>query len=94
MTVQVRENAGLARYEALVDGEVAGFAEYHDRAGRRVFTHTEVDPAHEGQGVGGALAREALDDMRRRGMAVVPLCPFFRSWIDRHPDYADLVAAS
>ena len=52
----------------------------------------EVDDAFEGQGVGSALARTALDDVRASGRSAVPKCPFIRGWIDKHPDYADLVA--
>ena len=57
------------------------------------FTHTEVDPEFEGQGVGSALARYALDQAREAGLRVRPLCPFIARWIRRHPDYADLVVA-
>jgi predicted GNAT family acetyltransferase len=53
--------------------------------------HTEIDPAFEGKGLGSALAAGALDAERALGEPVVPLCPFIRSYIDRHPDYADLV---
>lgn len=82
-----------SRYEARVGGELAGFAAYVLREGRIVFTHTEVDDAFAGHGVGSALARGALDDVRRAGeRRVVPLCPFIKGWIDKHPDYADLVA--
>jgi predicted GNAT family acetyltransferase len=91
--VQTTDNAEQQRYEARVDGELAGFAEYRVRGDRVVFTHTEVDDAYEGQGVGSALARSALDDVRATGRNAVPLCPFIRDWIDKHPDYADLVAA-
>jgi predicted GNAT family acetyltransferase len=77
------------RYEARVDGELAGVAEYRDRRDQRVFLHTEV--TLEGRGVGGALARGALDDVRARGMRAVPKCPFIAAWIRRHPDYLDLV---
>ena len=56
-----------------------------------MFTHTEVDDRFEGQGVGSALARFALDDVRAEGTRrVVPRCPFIKGWIDKHPDYADL----
>ena len=80
------------RYEAHVDGALAGFAEYVVAGKRFVFTHTEVDEAYEGQGVGGALARFALDDVRGRdGIEVVPVCPFIAGWIKRHPAYAPLV---
>jgi predicted GNAT family acetyltransferase len=81
------------RYEIRVDGETAGYAEYHRRGGSSTisFTHTVVDDAHAGQGLAGRLARAALDDARARGLAVLPFCPFVRSWIAKHPDYVDLV---
>ena len=60
--------------------------------GRITFVHTEVDDAYAGQGLGGKLARAALDDVRARGLAVRPDCPFIKGWIAKHPDYADLVA--
>lgn len=86
--------ADRQRYEATLDGRAAGFAAYEDGPdGVRVLTHTEVDPASEGRGVGGDLARAALDDIRGRGWRVDPQCPFVAGWIDRHPDYADLVAS-
>ena len=87
----VRDNPDQHRYEIVVDGEVAGIAVYHQRGGRAIFVHTEIDPAYEGQGLGGQLARGALDDVRNRGLAVVPLCPFIAGWIDKHEDYRDLV---
>jgi predicted GNAT family acetyltransferase len=77
------------RYEATVDGEPAGVVEYRDRRDQRILLHTNV--TLEGRGVGGALARSALDDIRARGMRALPKCPFFAAWIRRHPDYADLV---
>ena len=80
------------RYEARVDGELAGFAQYRLSEGLITFTHTEVDDAFEGRGVGGQLARAALDDARSRGLTVRPACSFIRSWIERHEDYQDLVA--
>ncbi len=83
------------RYVAEVDGELAGSA-YFTRHGDVVeFTHTEVDDAFEGRGVGSSLARAALDDVRERGgLRVRPSCPFIASWIDKHPDYADLLETS
>jgi hypothetical protein len=59
-----------------------------------VFTHTEVDPDAGQDGLGSTLVRAALDDVRIKGASIVPLCPFVRGWIDRHQDYADLVATS
>jgi uncharacterized protein len=92
--VQVKDNPAGHRYEAWVEGSLAGFAAYRLRgSGVIVFTHTEVDPAHEGQGIGGELARGALDDVRARGeRRVVALCPFIGAWVGRHPDYQDLLA--
>lgn len=88
--VEVSNNTELSRYEAHIEGELAGFAEYHLRSSSIVFTHTEV--AVEGQGVGSALVRESLDQIRAAGVYdVIPQCPFYRSWLEKHPDYADLV---
>jgi len=89
--VRISLNADKARYEALMGSEVAGFAEYQLAADLIVFTHTEVDPAYEGQGVGSALARAALDDVRGTGRKVLPLCPFIKGWIAHHREYEDLV---
>jgi predicted GNAT family acetyltransferase len=92
--ISVADNPDQQRYEAMVDGTVAGFAEYEVKDGHVVFTHTEVDPAFEGQGVGSTLAREALDDVRAKGEHdVVALGPFIAAWIERHPAYQDLLAA-
>ncbi|WP_298889839.1 GNAT family N-acetyltransferase [uncultured Serinicoccus sp.] len=90
--VQVTRNDDLTRYEAHLDGALVGFAEYQLTDILVVFTHTEVERAAEGQGVGSALARWALDDVRDQGTRrVLPICPFIKAWIDRHPDYADLL---
>jgi predicted GNAT family acetyltransferase len=89
--VTVRENAGLGRYEACDDaGVVAGFAEYRDTDGVRVFTHTEVDDAFEGHGVGSTLAEAALDDVRERGLKLRSTCHFISGYVEKHPEYADL----
>ena len=92
MDVTVKDN-GQDRYEALTaDGEVLGFAAYEREGDRIVFPHTVVDPAHQDQGVGSALATAALDDARARGLAVVPACAFFAAFLDDHEEYADLLA--
>ena len=89
--VQTSKNEAENRYEAWVDGELAGAAYYELDEKRIVFTHTEVDDRFEGHGVGSTLARFALDDVRADGTRrVVPRCPFIKGWIDKHPDYADL----
>ncbi len=84
----VTDNTELQRFEAHVDGKLAGFAEYQLTDALMVFTHTEVDPAFEGGGVGSALARFALDQLRNEGARkALPVCPFIKGWIQRHPDY-------
>lgn len=90
--VVVTRNEAESRWEARVGGELAGFAAYRVVDDDIVFTHTEVDPAFEGRGVGGALARQALDEVAEdESLRVVPRCPFIKAWIARHPDYAALV---
>jgi predicted GNAT family acetyltransferase len=93
MSIEVRDAPDRRRYEVLDDGTLAGFAEYRDQGDVRIFTHTEVFPAFEGRGVGTALARGALDDVRASGRRVVAQCPFIRAYIERHPEHADLVDA-
>src|SRR5262245_7582277 len=90
--VETRNNPDQQRYEAHVDGELAGFAEYQLTDRLIIFPHTEVDERFEGRGVGSALARFALDDVRAAGTRkVLPLCPFIKAWIGKHPDYVELV---
>jgi predicted GNAT family acetyltransferase/glutaredoxin len=82
-----------SRYELRLDGQLVGLAAYRRRNGRISFIHTEVDESLEGRGFGSKLAAGALDDVRRQGLVVAPLCPFIARYIDRHPEYADLVAS-
>ncbi|MFL6023177.1 MAG: GNAT family N-acetyltransferase [Marmoricola sp.] len=90
--ILISNNTELSRYEAHLDGALAGFAEYHLRGSSIVFTHTEVDPAFEGHGIGGAIVRQSLDQIRAAGVYdVVPLCPFYKAWLEKHPDYQDLI---
>lgn len=80
------------RYVIEQDGTVVGFTEYHLRGGNHYFFyHTEIDDSYAGQGVGSKLARFALDDVRNQGGLVVPLCPFIAGWIEKHPEYQDIV---
>ncbi len=90
--VIVTDNPDASRYEAHLDDELAGFAEYERTDVDIVFIHTKVDPAFEGKGVGSALARGALDDVRRQGeLDVITQCDFIEGWIEKHPDYYDLL---
>jgi predicted GNAT family acetyltransferase len=90
--IMVSDVVDRSRYEARVDGKLAGFVEYQLEPGRILFLHTETEDGFEGKGVGSRLASGALDDARKRGLVVVPLCPFVAGYIERHPDYGDLVA--
>jgi predicted GNAT family acetyltransferase len=89
--VHVRDNPDAQRYELVVDGDVAGEIRYRLRPDAVALIHTEVSPALEGRGLGGQLVEGALEDLRSRGLQVVPICPFVRSYIQRHPEYGDLV---
>lgn len=91
--IQVTDNPEKNQYEAHIDGELAGVAQYELRGDDLIaFTHTAVEAAHEGKGVGSALARVAMDDALESGQRqVVPECPFFSIWIGKHPTYKEIV---
>jgi uncharacterized protein len=92
INIDVVHKPEAGRYEARIGVELAGFAAYKLRPDAVVFTHTEVDDAFEGKGVGSALARAALEDVREHGGRIVPLCPFIAGYIRRHPEFHDLIA--
>jgi predicted GNAT family acetyltransferase len=92
-TVEVVPDPARNRFEIHVDGTSVGHTEYVRRADLLIFTHTEIDPAFEGQGLASRLARGALDAVRAAGDPIVALCPFIAGYIERHPEYADLVDA-
>ena len=79
------------RYEARLDGALAGTLEYLRKRGHIALIHTEVLPAFEGRGIGSALVRFALDDARRREERVIAKCPYVLSYLDRHPGDQDIV---
>lgn len=85
-------NPDETRYEIHLRGERLGLTHYRVTPEAWVFDHTEIDDAHEGEGLGSRLARGALDDVRAQGHRVVAECPFIRRWIAEHPDYQDLLA--
>ena len=90
--VTVADAPQESRYEAHAGEDLVGVVMYELRPGEIEFIHTEV--LQQGLGVGGTLARGALDDCRARGLPVVPTCPFIAAWIRRHPDYQDLVVGA
>ena len=89
--VTIVDKPDEGRYEASVDGSLAGYLVYDAGPGRVVLVHTEVDPAYEGHGIGGRLAAFALDDLRARGITAVAQCPFVKAYVRRHPEYRDVV---
>jgi uncharacterized protein len=82
-----------SRYEIRDGDRLLGVAAYQRRGDQVVFTHTEVQDSTEHSGLGSRLVRGALDDVRSAGRTVVPMCTFVRGWIERHPEYRDLVDA-
>jgi predicted GNAT family acetyltransferase len=92
----VEDNRDESRYEAWLGDRLVGIAEYEhsDETGPITFTHTEVLPGAEGMGVGRGLARAALDDVRRRGLTLIPECEFIAGFLKRHPADRDLIAPS
>ncbi|NGM11333.1 N-acetyltransferase [Verrucosispora sp. CWR15] len=93
MSMLVEDNPAKHRYEILVDDALAGFTAYLPRDQVLIFTHTEVDSAFQNMGVGSALMRGTLDQVRAQGQRVVPRCPFMAAFIERHREYADLVTS-
>ena len=87
MAPTVTDVSDRRRFEIAVDGAVVGFAEYRRRPGVISFIHTEIDPAHKGEGLGTLLVKTALDTARAEGLAVLPYCPFVQGFIDRHREY-------
>ena len=90
----VIDNRRAGRFELWRDGVVASHSAYRVRAGRLVFVRTRTATGFERLGLASCVVRAALDDVRRRGLRVSPLCPFVADFIRDHPDYADLVIDS
>ncbi len=92
MAIEVRRNDEAGAYEIYVDGAKAGLTQITPRDGVIVMPHTEIDDAYEGQGLASKLVSGALDDIRSRGERIKPVCAYIRSFLEKHPEYADLVA--
>lgn len=91
MASNVRDNTERNRFELDADGHIA-FSNYKRADGVLTILHTEVPKALEGRGIGSALIRGVLDTARSQGLKVITVCPFAKSYIERHPEYADLLA--
>jgi len=91
MTLSVENQPEESRYALLQDGELIGVAEYDLRDDAIVFTHTEVEEAKREKGMASTLVQTALDDVRQNSdRRVIASCPYVRSWLSDHPEYADL----
>ncbi len=90
--IEVSDDTGQRRYEARIDGELAGYADYRIWGEEIEFPHTVTLPDFAGRGVASRIAQVSLDDARAAGRTVRPTCSFYARWIQRHPDYEDLLA--
>jgi uncharacterized protein len=90
---KVVHNREQLRYEVYSDGKAAGFTQYYRTGDRVVFTHTEIDSAFGGQGLGKVLAGEALDDVVASGKVIVPMCAFIAGFLKKNDKYDGHVQA-
>ena len=89
--MKVVDNPDRRRFEIdLGEGQFA-FAEYTLPEGKIMFTHTEVPPSHEGRGIGTVLIEAGLAAARERGLKVIPICPFFAAYMQKHVEVQDLL---
>jgi len=94
MNTQIADHPQHHHYALSVDGKSAAHIEYRMHGeGTIELVHTEVGKAFEGRGLGSQIAKFALDDARKRGLKVIPTCSYIAGWIQKHPDYGDLVKA-
>jgi hypothetical protein len=89
MSNNVRDNTERNRFELDADGHIA-FSNYKRSNGLLTILHTEVPKELEGRGIGSALVRGLLEIARAQGLKVHAVCPFVKSYLDRHPEYSDL----
>lgn len=92
MTVRIEHDEAASRYVVHVDGEEAGFTEYHRDGERWVFDHTVIESDYSGRGLAGELVGHALDEVVGSGGRIVPVCSYVASFIDKHPEYQEHVA--
>lgn len=88
---KVRHDEEQQRYVLEINGQLLGFAQYHEEGDRQIFTHTEIDGSLSGKGMGSMLVRKSLDDARQRGKRIVPVCEFIGAYVKKHPDWNDLL---
>ncbi|MFL5678157.1 MAG: GNAT family N-acetyltransferase [Chloroflexota bacterium] len=94
MNLVVSDAAERHRYEAQLDGALAGFLDYIVKRERIALIHTEVPQVFAGHGIAAALTRFALDDARRRDLKVIAICPYVRRYLEKHPEDMDVVVGT
>lgn len=92
MSTSVSRQSDPDRFEISTDGTVAGFAQFVDHDGRRVFFHTEIDKEFGGQGLAGVVVTEAIEATREEGLTVVAVCEYVKGWLTKHTDHGATVA--
>ena len=88
--IEIVHNGAAKRFETSIDGHI-GYISYKERDDKLVYDHTIVPQELGGRGVGSALVKQALNYARENDKKVVPQCSFVSSYIDKHPDYQDLL---
>lgn len=91
MTSPVHDNSARQRYELEVDGGLV-FSDYVRQGNKLLITHTETPPALQGRGLAGQLVKGMLDDVRAKGLKIVPMCSYIVAYFERHPEERDLLA--
>lgn len=89
--LKIIDNPERRRFEADLGGGAMAIAEYNLLSHAIMFTHTEVPESHEGRGIGTRLIEYALGEARRRGLQVIPICPFFAAYMKKHEEVQDLL---
>lgn len=87
-------NEAQRRFELIIEDKLSIVEYQQSDPNTLALTHTEVDPTLEGHGVGSALVKGVFDYLRENHLRMVPLCPFVRTYLQRHPEYQDLVRNS
>ena len=90
---RVTDNPGEDRYELFLGDELVGIIQYYTEPGTVALTHTEIVEAYEGQGLASRIVSWALQDIRSRGLKLLPLCPYVQAYLGRHPEERDIVVS-
>lgn len=90
MDLELQDNPDKKRYEALI-GDSTAFIEYIKAKNKIYLTHTEVPNELEGKGIGSRLVLKVLEDIEKKGLILVPLCPFVALYLKKHPEWKRLV---